>query len=207
MSQIDDVIALALREVGVHEQGGNNRGPRVEEYLRAVGLGPGNPWCAAFVCWCLKQAGVKGGPCSGDTWAIEAWGKNHGCLHNDTLHRPEAPKRGDIFLLLDPDNDFHPQHTGIVKAVNSDGLTFDTVEGNTGLRSETDGDGVAAKTRRVYDCSFVRWADSVSPPTRTVKIFAHSNGKSVVIDNVTYPLTDLVVNGQDCSSLDLVGKY
>lgn len=45
---------LALRaadkaeaNVGVTEQGGENRGAAVEKYLAAVGLPPGQPWCAA----------------------------------------------------------------------------------------------------------------------------------------------------------------
>ena len=38
---------------------GSNRGPRVDEYLRAAGLDPstGNyAWCAAFVVWCFERA-------------------------------------------------------------------------------------------------------------------------------------------------------
>lgn len=49
-------LDVALGEVGVKERGGNNRGPDVEKYLGAVGLGRGNPWCAAFTSWCRIEA-------------------------------------------------------------------------------------------------------------------------------------------------------
>ena len=35
---------------------GHNRGETVELFLASVGLPPGNPWCAAFVGYCLEQA-------------------------------------------------------------------------------------------------------------------------------------------------------
>lgn len=51
------VIDSALQEIGVREATGNNDGPRVETYLRYVGLGKGYAWCAAFVSWCYGRAG------------------------------------------------------------------------------------------------------------------------------------------------------
>lgn len=203
-SQVDSVLFVASQEVGVHEVGGNNCGPRVEEYLRAVGLGAGNPWCAAFVCWCLQKAKVKGGPCTGDTWTIEAWAQNHNCLYNENPAHPEAPLRGDIFLLLDSNN--RPMHTGLVTEVHTNG-TVSTIEGNTGLQSDTDGDGVARKSRRIQDCSFVRWANVTTSLEAVVKIFANNNGKSIILDGKTYTLSELTVNGSPCTSLELFGKY
>jgi hypothetical protein len=47
-----------LSQVGVGEKTGRNDGKEVEMYLRSVGLGRGNPWCAAYVNWCLVQNGV-----------------------------------------------------------------------------------------------------------------------------------------------------
>lgn len=52
----DAARRIALGEIGTHEVGGNNRGPRVEEYLAAAGLPPGQPWCVAFVIWCYQRA-------------------------------------------------------------------------------------------------------------------------------------------------------
>lgn len=54
MSLASSVIGHAWSQVGVSEEPlGSNSGPQVDGYLRHVGLGPGNPWCAAFVSWCV----------------------------------------------------------------------------------------------------------------------------------------------------------
>ncbi|MBL7997594.1 MAG: hypothetical protein JNL32_03035 [Candidatus Kapabacteria bacterium] len=44
----------AIREVGVREVGGNNRGKRVEEYLASTGNRAGEPYCQAFV-YCIAS--------------------------------------------------------------------------------------------------------------------------------------------------------
>jgi len=46
------VLDTALAYAGTTEIG-DNRGPDVKRFLRHVGLGVGNPYCAAFVSWCL----------------------------------------------------------------------------------------------------------------------------------------------------------
>ena len=55
------VIRDALREVGVAEERGSNRGVRVELFLRYAGARPGDPWCAAALSYVL-MARVK--PCA-----------------------------------------------------------------------------------------------------------------------------------------------
>jgi hypothetical protein len=52
------VKQIYTSQIGVREKG-LNTGPEVEKYLRYVHLSKGNPWCAAFVCWVLGQAGVE----------------------------------------------------------------------------------------------------------------------------------------------------
>jgi hypothetical protein len=55
----------AADEIGVLEAPpGSNRGPRVDTYLRPVGLEPGAgsfAWCAAFVYFCFNEASQKSG--------------------------------------------------------------------------------------------------------------------------------------------------
>jgi hypothetical protein len=53
------IVDIALNEIGVKEATGNNDGQRVEEYLAYTGLGKGYAWCAAFVSWCYGQAGLS----------------------------------------------------------------------------------------------------------------------------------------------------
>ena len=42
------ILVEARGHLGVHEVGGNNRGPEVEAWLARVHCPPGSPWCAAF---------------------------------------------------------------------------------------------------------------------------------------------------------------
>jgi lysozyme family protein len=54
------VLEIAAAEVGVREVPlGSNRGPRVDEYIRSVGLDPTKgsyPWCMCFLYWCFREA-------------------------------------------------------------------------------------------------------------------------------------------------------
>ena len=65
------VQQIYTSQIGVREKD-INAGPHVEKYLRYVNLSKGQPWCAAFVCWVLGQAGV-GNPRSG--WSPELFGE------------------------------------------------------------------------------------------------------------------------------------
>src|SRR5690606_32655991 len=73
------------KEIGVVEEGGNNDGSRVEEYLRYCGLGKGYAWCAAFVSWCHGQAGY---PEPRNAWAAALF---------PAARQVDAPRQGDVF--------------------------------------------------------------------------------------------------------------
>lgn len=52
-------LAIARAYVGTTEiRRGSNAGTEVNRFLRTVGLGPGNEWCAAFVSTCLTEGRV-----------------------------------------------------------------------------------------------------------------------------------------------------
>ena len=46
---------VMLKQVGVLENG-QNRGKKIEEYLKSVGLNPGNSYCAAGQYYCFAEA-------------------------------------------------------------------------------------------------------------------------------------------------------
>ena len=83
----------------VHEIGSSNTGPKVSAYLKAAGTSPGQPWCAAFVHWCLVKAGFKfpntGGWAACSTYLAEA-GKPHGAFFK--VGHSEA-KPGDLIVF------------------------------------------------------------------------------------------------------------
>lgn len=151
-----ELIRLAQAEVGVREQGGNNRGERIRQYQGATWLMPDEwPWCAGFTCWILQRwLGTAEGRAylgghkpeawrckDASAYGWEKWGVQKGL---QVLPETALAKAGDFVTF-----DF--SHIGIVVAdqVNP-GATIETVEGNTNGRGERDsvaGDGVWRKFR------------------------------------------------------------
>src|SRR5262245_53770132 len=81
-----EAIKVGLGEVGVKEEPpGSNRGPQVDEYLKASGNAnppgkkEGNQWCLSFVYWCFDQAaktkGVNPMPKTGFCPYLYGWAK------------------------------------------------------------------------------------------------------------------------------------
>lgn len=157
------LIDIARREVGTLERG-RNTGKRVSEYQAATSLpGTGWPWCAAFVCWCIREwgknpdvlAALKKTPNAFEKWrpktasafGLEDWGRKNKLTVLDADDRPTL-KTGDIIT-------FDMSHVGFV-ADDHDGV-IETIEGNTGHSGGRDGDGVWAKTRNFKEARrFVR---------------------------------------------------
>lgn len=122
----EQVLEVAKSQLGVHEQGGNNHGPEIKNYLKEVGLDEGNPWCAAFVIWCIHQVELKHKKVSGvfkTGHVLTMWN------HSPMMLRENSPKPG--YLALWRHGDTLSGHIGIVEKVNDDGRSFISIEGNT----------------------------------------------------------------------------
>ncbi len=52
------VIDTAKRYINVVESG-NNNGKEINKFLNSVSLAPGNPYCQAFIYYCMSQNGIK----------------------------------------------------------------------------------------------------------------------------------------------------
>jgi hypothetical protein len=135
----------AESQVGVRETK-TNGGERIVEYQRATWLPVGPwPWCAAFVCWCVREA--MGGdeytfprPETAGAWDFENWCRS--VDNSVTLRKPHKDniRRGDIVI-------FTFSHIGIaVGDISKDGI-IQTVEGNTNSEGAREGDGVYRKRR------------------------------------------------------------
>ncbi len=155
---IEAVLAKAVSQLGVREVGRSNTGKEVNAYLQRAGCSPGNPWCAAFVYWCLdegcKAAGVANAMVrTAYCPSVESWGKQHG------VYRSSGPQRGDQFLTYSTvDGVYRASHTGLVTEVS--GSTVRTIEGNTNDDGSREGYEVCRRSRRVGSgIAFVRWAD------------------------------------------------
>lgn len=154
---IEKVLAVAKSKIGVTENPrGSNRGKDVEEMLALCGLDGGYPWCAAFDAYCGHTAldSMWPMPLSADCDVLLAWAKKRGVLVQSN------PKRGDIFLLLRPNNPNDAYHTGFITGdANKDGRP-DTIEGNTNVDGSRDGYGVFSRERVDTDnMVFVRWVN------------------------------------------------
>lgn len=193
-----DVIAIALSQLGYKE--GNSLGElgglssgngNFSEYNYNFGdfsSGYGYHWCAAFVSFCLLQAGCH------DLNTLKDWCRDHpndskyiwrelGCekwrvalkgagffktsiAHQSTnsqklseSYDPEyIPSPGDLIFFTD--NPFKTaSHIGIVLYIENDMIY--TIEGNTRVQDglETDGDGVYIKAYSILDTKITGYAD------------------------------------------------
>ena len=122
-------LKTAETQLGVKEEG-TNTGAKVDEYLKAAGVPPGNPWCASFVTWALAQNGHK---MEGGGWAaVQTWVRNAEAGKNDLqIVSAEDARPGDIVTYdWGGQDDFGADgHIGFLKSEVKDGK-FTALEGN-----------------------------------------------------------------------------
>lgn len=153
--KVAEVKRVYDRQIGVREVG-NNRGVYVEKYLHYVGLGKGEPWCAAFVCWVYGESGVanpKSGwspalfPARQVIWTRTARPEMPGMAPGSGKERlTPLPRTADIFGIYFADKK-RIAHVGFVDVWEEKWVT--TVEGNTNEEGSREGDGVYRKRRLV----------------------------------------------------------
>lgn len=145
----DAIVKIAQTQVGVRETS-KNQGPGIEKFWTATSYPDGyanrEPYCAAFVCWVVREAALNkvipfSLPRSPVAYDFEKWGKANATKGVSVLSNSSKPKAGDIFTLATA------SHVGIIKSV--DALTVTTLEGNTDGAGSREGDGVYEKIRRI----------------------------------------------------------
>lgn len=136
-NQRDDIIGVAKTQLGYRE-GANN----ATKYGTWYGL-PNQPWCAMFISWCARQAGI---PTS--------------VLKNSAVAAPDAqyfnipyydgasytPQKGDLFFTKSW------SHVGLVYYV--DGDYFYTIEGNSNNMGSGEGTSVVSNRRKISNFYF-----------------------------------------------------
>jgi hypothetical protein len=142
-------LHVARSQVGVRESS-ENWGPMVRAYLAVAGLFSPAPWCAAFVTWCLLEAGAvrsKLPKLAASTYWWFVWAQS-------TKRLRSIPRRGDIGVV----NGAKGGHEFFVRmATGKD--EFSTIEGNTNDEGSREGYEVCDRERSVrgYMMKFVRW--------------------------------------------------
>ena len=170
---LENLVKIALSQVGVKESGGNNNGPEVRKYQAATELKPASwPWCAAFTGWIIREwlkdrentdwlslktlTPEQWRPKTASAFGYITWAKDRPAT-TKVLSRRAKPQIGDLVVF-----DF--SHIGIVVKVGA--KNFQCVEGNTngrGTRDSKSGDGVWLKTRTA---SLVRNYIRINPSTK-----------------------------------------
>jgi CHAP domain len=117
------ILNLVRNEVGVAEQPpGSNDAPRIAQYRQATAGSGVGPWCAYFVSWAAREAGVPLGDAGqgfglvDDVWA---WGQRAGKAIPASAGPPQP---GDLIVW--------DEHIGVVESVAPDG-SVTTIEGNS----------------------------------------------------------------------------
>lgn len=145
------MVELARAEVGVEEVNGTNRGKRVDEYKAATNLPPHEswPWCAAFVCWLVREAmRACGGaytfqrPTTAGAWDLERWSREQDASTQTRKPAGSDIQAGDILC-------FTFSHTGLAISAPDERGNVTTIEGNTDSAGSREGGGVFRKVRHV----------------------------------------------------------
>jgi len=149
---VDRIAEIYWAEVGVRELTGRNDGQRVEEYLSAAGRKKGDAWCAAFITWVFKQAGVKA-VVSG--WSPD-WFPARNTIYTRGAKTNRIPGKADVLGIYFPEKK-RIAHVGIIDEWGAGNFSI-SVEGNTNDTGSREGDGVYVKRRlksQIYKVS--RW--------------------------------------------------
>lgn len=151
----DEALRIAISYIGNKEEpAGSNAGPFVEACLKTVGLGKGNPWCAAFTYRVFSEA------CKlvHVTNFLPRTGHVLTCWRDSPADRKIPAKNATQATIK-------PGYLGIMNygggrghifivekvAVTDKGLTFFTVEGNTDARGGRTGGMVCRQARYLSD--------------------------------------------------------
>lgn len=138
MPSITEVaLEIALTQLHVREEGGNNRGRQVEEYLASVRLLPGEPWCCAGMFWCFERAARRlqiPNPFPRTGSGIRLWDLS------DRVCRDSNPRPGYVYVL---DHGDHKSHVGIVRNLSELGDVDEEVSFNTNAAGSREGNQVA----------------------------------------------------------------
>ena len=121
------LLAAVQAEVGQAEAPpGSNESPRIAQYRQATAGAPGpGPWCAYFVSWAAKQAGMPIGDSGqgfGAVDSVQAWAERTGRF---VPTGTGTPRPGDLVVW--------DQHIGVVESVAADG-SIHSIEGNSSDR-------------------------------------------------------------------------
>lgn len=160
------ILTAAQSQLGLTEKP-RNAGAELVKFWQATTYPTGEadrqPWCAAFVAWCVLQGmirepllavGERTRPRSAAVrdWIPWAMKPEHGCVVFGPRDPKWQPEPGDIVV-------FTFSHIGIVEGFDGWAKGLRTIEGNTDEEGGREGIMVARRVRPAGQCkSFIRLA-------------------------------------------------
>lgn len=155
-------LEVASGMIGVRERGGNNRGPEVEMFQRAAGIGRGDAWCAAFCNWCAER-GARALNVISPMESVPLQGYVPSYASKFPRVEPAEVLPGDLFVIWFP-NRGRFAHIGFVKSIDVGAGRYQTIEGNSNDEGSREGYEVCSNTRRIGSrVRFLRWTRVVKP--------------------------------------------
>lgn len=161
------LVEEANRWLGVQEVGGNNQGQLVDLFLKNSGLGPGFPWCMAFVEFCIHQVDKIANVLNPNS-SVAQMPRGAACLaiwdHSPEEIKSKTPEVGSIVIWQHRGT--AQGHTGIVIALPPMLNAFTTIEGNTSADNTAinrEGDGVYMKKRMLGSMGTMDLVGFISP--------------------------------------------
>lgn len=143
----DKLASVYISQIGVTEATGRNDGVVVESYQRVTGNRKGDAWCASFVAWCLKQAGLNvNGNGAARSWFTEKYVVYTRSTHGVRNFHKLALKRGNTGSLYYK-NIGRIGHIFFIDNIHGDYII--TVEGNTNAGMSREGGGVFRLRRHI----------------------------------------------------------
>lgn len=149
------IYEVAHEEIGVREIRFTNTGERVQQYQASTSLkGTGWYWCAAFICWVVREAiiryekenGVKvtfKRPVTAAAYGFDEWSRAQD--KSTKTRRKHTLEAVGIFSL------HSASHCGIAVSKPNAAGYFQTIEGNANAKGSRDGGGVMLRKRHVSD--------------------------------------------------------
>ena len=115
-----ELVKESEKYLHVREKGGANKGPDVERFQRAVdGVAQGEPWCMAFMQYCLKEIESK--------YKVKSTVfRSEGCTttYDKTVASLKSKKEGNVgdWIVWNYSGSWKG-HVGIITKVNANGVS------------------------------------------------------------------------------------
>lgn len=159
-------VLLGHADLGVREEGGENKGPAIRKYLASCDppIGVAAPWCAAVIQYATDVAAKSLGVDNPlNEVELEAYVQSYvnWASSKDRIVKHIQVLPGDLVCFSFGGTRY--DHIGMIQTRPNTLGTFTTVEGNTSDYSQREGDAlVKDKTRNINTghkpVLFIRWA-------------------------------------------------